>query len=68
MKKQVVIIGGGNTFDSYKQYISFLKKRKIDFDRIKSKKWKDNLEKDLGMGFDVIMSKMPNPSSAKYLE
>jgi len=68
LKKQIIIIGGGNTFDSYGQYISFLKKRKINFEKIKSGGWKDCLEKDLGRGFEVILPKMPNPSNAKYLE
>lgn len=68
MKKQIIIIGGGNTFDSYKQYISFLKKIKLDFERMNSAGWKDTLEKDLGRGFEVIRPKMPNPSNAKYSE
>lgn len=68
MKKQVIIIGGGNTFDSYKQYISFLKNQKIDFEWMNSIGWKDTLEKDLGRGFAVVRLKMPNPSNAKYLE
>lgn len=68
MKKQVIVIGGGNTFDSYKQYISFLKKMKIDFARLKQIGWKDALEKDLGKKFEVIRPEMPNPSNAKYAE
>lgn len=68
MQKQVIVIGGGNTFDSYKKYISFLKKQEIDFERMNSVGWKDTLEKDLGKVFEAIRPKMPNPSNAKYLE
>ena len=68
MKKQIIVIGGGNTFDSYRQYISFLKKIDLDFESMNKVGWKDHLEKDLGRGFEVIRPKMPNPSNAKYLE
>lgn len=68
MKKQVIVIGGGGTFDTYEEYIFDLKNTKIDFDRMKMKGWKNGLEKDLGHGFEVILPKMPNSSNAKYLE
>ena len=68
MKKQIIIIHGGDTFDTYKQYISSLKNFEIDFERIASKGWKDNLEKELGKGFEVILPKMPNAFNVKYLE
>lgn len=68
MKKQVIIIGGGNTFDTYKQYVYFLKKLKVDFGRMKMIGWKESLGKDLGRGFEVILPKMPNPNNAKYAE
>lgn len=68
MKKQIVVIHGGNPFDTYKQYIFSLKKQKIDFEKIKRKEWKDSLEKKLGRGFEVILPKMPNSANSKYLE
>ena len=68
MKKQVIIIHGGNTFDTYKQYISFLKSFEIDFEKMTSKEWKDNLEKELGREFEVVLPRMPNAFNAKYLE
>lgn len=68
MKKQLVVIGGGNTFKSYKEYISYLKKIKFDFERTKIKRWKENLPKVLGMDFDVISLRMPNTANAKYNE
>ncbi len=68
MKKQVVVIHGGKTYRTYKEYIFSLEKYKIDFEKIKNEGWKDTLEKKLGNGFEVIYPEMPNSSNAKYLE
>ena len=68
MKKQIIIIHGGDTFDTYKEYIFDLKNFKIDFEKMMSKGWKDNMGKSLGRGFEVILPKMPNAFNAKYLE
>ncbi len=68
MKKQVVVIHGGDNFDTYKEYIKFLKGFKLDSNRFKRIGWKENLRKDLGRGFEVILPKMPNPTNARYLE
>lgn len=68
MKKQIIAIHGGDTFETYKQYISSLKNFKIDFERMMSKGWKDNLERGLGKEFEVVLPKMPNSLNAKYLE
>jgi len=68
MKKQVILIHGGSTFDAYKDYLAFLKGLKIDLNRYKRTKWNDSLRKDLGNRFDVLFPKMPNPMNAKYDE
>ncbi len=70
MKRQVVVIHGGGTFDTYEGYISFLKKWKIDFEeyRHRKKNWKENLGKALGKRFEVIAPRMPNSLNAKYRE
>lgn len=68
MKKQVLAIHGGDTFDTYKDYIVFLKNLKIDFEKFKTKGWKDTLDEKLGKDFEVISPKMPNPMNAKYNE
>ena len=67
-KQQIVVIHGGNTFDTYRKYIDFLKSYKIDIDRLGEKRWKENLAEGLGKSFDVILLKMPNPTNAKYKE
>lgn len=68
MKKQIVVIGGGDTFKTYKEYIAYLKKLKLDFRKTKIKRWKSNLSEFLGKNFDVIILKMPNTANARYLE
>ena len=68
MKKQIIVIHGGDTFNTYKEYISFLRNYKIDFERMLSKGWKNSLQEKLGKGFEVVLPKMPNSSNAKYVE
>lgn len=70
MKKQIVIIHGGDTFRTYKDYLKSLKEWRIDLEDIKEKKanWRDNLGKVLGKNFEIIAPKMPNKLNAKYLE
>lgn len=70
MKKQIVIIHGGDTFDTYEEYLSGLKNWQIDFEEYRSGKtgWKSNLGKDLGSEYEAIMPNMPSKFNAKYLE
>ena len=68
MKKQIIVIHGGHTFNTTKEYISFLLNYKIDFARILGKGWKGSLQEKLGKGFEVVLPIMPNPSNAKYAE
>lgn len=68
MKKQVVIIHGGDTFDTYKEYLAYLKSVRLDFIQPKKRGWKDTLGEKLGRRFDVVAPKMPSKLNAKYLE
>ena len=68
MKKQVVIIHGGETFKNYKDYLAFLKSCEIEIKKLKTKKWKETLAEKLGKEFEVLYPKMPNPMNAKYKE
>lgn len=69
MKKQIVVIHGGDTFNTYDEYISFLKGFVIDsLDYFKGGSWKDSLGQSLGESFEVIAPKMPNKFNAKYAE
>jgi hypothetical protein len=68
MQKQIVVIGGGDTFKTYKEYISYLKNIKLDFKKLKIKRWKETLDEKLGDNFEVLNMKMPNSANAKYNE
>ena len=67
MKKQIFIIGGGNTFKNRKDYLSYLKTRKINIE--KKPNWSTNyLDKELGKNFQIIRPRMPLEDNAKYDE
>ena len=71
MKKQVIFIHGGETFDSYEKYLAFLKDTAV-FDPQKElekeKRWSRQLGNELGDGFEFIRPTMPNKYNAKYAE
>ena len=67
MKKQVVVIHGGVTFDTYEEYLEFLRTCEISLESLSKKDWKDSLELVLN-DFEVIAPKMPNKMNAKYSE
>ena len=68
--KQIIVIHGGDTFETHEEYLSFLKSFEIDFERFKSgrKDWKVTLSEELGEGFEVILPSMPSKTNAKYIE
>ena len=66
--KQIVIIRGGSTFNTYKDYLLFLKNLKINLDKYRKTTWKNSLQKELGNKFDVLSPNMPNLMNAKYVE
>jgi predicted alpha/beta hydrolase family esterase len=70
MKKQVVIIHGGDTFETYEKYLGFLRDYKIDIERYKTSKddWKPGLRQKLGEDYEVILPAMPNKTNARFEE
>lgn len=68
MQKQVIFIHGGETFDTYEEYVSFLKSIEIDPTQEEQKKWKHSLQDRLGADFYVLAPSMPNKLNAKYSE
>lgn len=66
-KIQVFIIHGGMTFRNKKDYLRFLKTRKISIEE--KIRWTDDyLTKKLGKGFEIIRPRMPLGDNAKYNE
>lgn len=70
MKKQIIVIHGGDTFNTYEEYLKFLKDWQIDFEEYRAGKtdWKRGLAEKLGPDFEIIMPDMPNKINAKYSE
>lgn len=70
MKKQVLVIHGGDTFETYEEYLNFLRGYKIDIERYKSDKsdWKPWLRQKLGADYEVILPIMPNKTNAQFSE
>ncbi len=68
MKQQVFVVHGGEAFDTYEKYLTYLESYEIDFDVPKTMGWKDNLAEDLGEDYEVIRPSMPSPKNAKYFE
>ena len=65
-KTQIFLIQGGNTFRKYKDYLRYLKTRKIVLKRIR---WHGGyLDKSLGKSFEIIRPRMPLQDYAKYKE
>jgi predicted alpha/beta hydrolase family esterase len=67
MKKQIVIIHGGTTFDTYEEYIEYLKSSELTLEKINRKDWKDTISLSLP-DFEIIYPKMPNSKNARYQE
>lgn len=69
MKKQIVAVHGGDNFNTYEEYMAFLKSFEIDdLGYFTERGWKSNLQEKLGENFQVILPEMPNPLNARYLE
>jgi predicted alpha/beta hydrolase family esterase len=64
-KTQVLVIHGGMTFKNEKDYLHYLKTRKVSTE--KKVRWTGNyLEKNLGKKFEIIAPRMPLQDDARY--
>lgn len=69
MKKQVVVIHGGDNFGTHEEYIAFLKEFAVDsLDFFLHVGWKHYLQEKLGVEYEVIRPEMPNKFNARYEE
>ncbi len=65
--QQVVVIHGGNVFNSQDDFISSLKNKEVTRDSFKRKvDWKANLQKELGISYEVFAPHMPESDNATY--
>ncbi|MBW3023131.1 alpha/beta hydrolase [Candidatus Woesearchaeota archaeon] len=64
-KTQILLVHGGMTFKSKKDYLHYLKTRDISL--VKNPGWlRDYLDKRLGNNFEIIRPIMPSKENAKY--
>lgn len=68
MKQQVFVIHGGDAFETYEEYLEYLRHREVSIERTGFVDWKANLPKMLGDSYDVILPRMPNSQNARYAE
>ncbi len=70
MKKQIVLIHGGDTWETYEDYLNYLKNREIDFDKhgLGKSYWEDKLADNLGNEYQIVRPEMPSRRNAKYVE
>jgi predicted alpha/beta hydrolase family esterase len=69
-KISCLVVHGGTTFKTDKEYLAFLKNRKIDLKRIlrPHQGWKNKLQKELGEDFKLLRPQMPDSTNARYKE
>lgn len=69
MKKQVVFIGGGDSYSNYDDYILALQSALVRNPLGEATpRWTDSLRENLGEGYELYMIPMPNTDNAKYEE
>ena len=68
MKKQILLIHGGDVFETREEYLAHLKSLVLDFGKLLKLGWKDTLGEKLGEDFQVIAPQMPNKNNARYAE
>jgi hypothetical protein len=69
MQKQIVVIHGGDSYETREKFLDVLKKRKVTKGSFFPKSdWKSNLQKDLGDEYEVLSPRMPNKQNARYDE
>ena len=66
--KQLVFIHGGESFDSYDEYLNALRSWEYEPELEVQKRWKNTLAERLGGDWQVFAPTMPSKYNAKYLE
>lgn len=66
--QQLVFIHGGETFDSYEDYVTALRSWEYDPSWEQGRRWKNTLPIELGDSWQTLMPSMPSKYNAKYAE
>lgn len=66
--KQLVFVHGGETFDTYKEYLDAMRTWDYIPPTEMGKRWKNSLPAELGPEWEVHAPAMPSKYNAKYLE
>ena len=67
MKQQVVVIHGGDSFDSDQDFATALENWPVTIESfLPHSDWKRNLESELGESYQVLQPQMPNKFDAHY--
>lgn len=67
MKPQILIIHGGTTFNTYEDYLTYLRTADVRLERTPRSDWKDTLAETLPT-YEVLFPSMPSSGNAKYDE
>ncbi len=67
MKTQIVFIHGGEVFDTYEDYLSYLNSAQLTLEKLGAKKWRATLQAELPEA-EVFLLQMPNGMNARYSE
>lgn len=66
--KQIVLIHGGDSFETYSEYLDNLKTTALDYGRLKpTKRWRDTIINTCADA-DILVPTMPNSANAQYVE
>ena len=66
--KQIVIVHGGSSFNSYENYLDSLKNSPLHYERLLlAQKWREWLAQTIN-GYDVLLPNFPNKQNARYEE
>ena len=66
--KQILIIHGGDSFLTYKEYLDNLKSSPLDYERLKPKKrWSDTIAEQI-QDAEILLPTMPNSANAQFEE
>lgn len=66
--QQILIIHGGDSYQSRDEFLEYLKNKSYSLDRLRGSDWKSSLQTELGDAFDVLRASMPNKDNAVYSE